>query len=148
MVLRERNGKTLPFVFASEDEAVPTIVAWVEQGSTVYGDESRAWDSLHARFTTKRINHSLLYSDGIAWTNWAESYFSRLRRAEIGVHHRISGKYLDAYAEEMAWREDYRRVANGTQYLLIAGAALAYGVSRRWKGYWQKHEHKVALANG
>ncbi len=49
-----------------------------------------------------------------------------------------SGPYLSAYANEMAWREDNRRVPNGTQYLLVAGAALAHSVSRGWKGYWQR----------
>jgi hypothetical protein len=32
--------------------------------------------------------------------NQAESYFSRLRRAEIGQHHRISGRLLYQYANE------------------------------------------------
>jgi len=41
--------------------------------------------------------------------NQAESFFSRLWRAEFGVHHRISGQYLYQYAKEMAWREDHRR---------------------------------------
>ena len=48
-------------------------------------------------------------------TNQAESYFSRLRRAEIGTHHHIAGPYLHAYAGEMSWREDNRRVSNGGQ---------------------------------
>jgi len=41
-------------------------------------------------------------------TNQAESFFSRLRRAEIGQHQRI-GVHLHQYAGEMAWREDNRR---------------------------------------
>jgi len=48
----------------------------------------------------------------------AESFFSRLRRAEIGTHHHIDGRYLSAYAMEMAWREDNRRISNGEQFLL------------------------------
>ena len=60
----------------------------------------------------------------------AESFFSRIRRAEIGVHHWIAGPYLGAYAMEMAWREDNRRVSNGEQFLLATGAALAHPVSR------------------
>ena len=55
-----------------------------------------------------------------------KSYFSRLRRAEIGIHHRISGKYLNPYASEMAWREDHRRVPNGAQSSAIAAAALEH----------------------
>ena len=38
----------------------------------------------------------------------AESLFSRLRRVEVGVHHRISGLYLCSHAGEMACREDNR----------------------------------------
>ena len=46
-------------------------------------------------------------------------------------------RYLSAYASEMAWREDSRRVSNGEQYLMATNAALKHGVSRQWKGYWQ-----------
>ena len=42
------------------------------------------------------------YSLDGACTNMAESFFSRLRRAEIGTPHHIAGRYLAAYASEMA----------------------------------------------
>lgn len=138
VVMRERQGKTLPFVFRTEGDALPTIHQRVMSGSTVYADEASVWDDLHARFETYRINHSVAFMDEDACTNQAESYFSRLRRAEIGTHHHISGQYLYQYANEMAWREDNRRVPNGTQYLLAARAALAHPVSQNWKGYWQR----------
>jgi hypothetical protein len=96
--------------------------------------------ALHARYLTKRINHTLAYSNGDACTNQAESFFSRLRRAEIGTHHHIAGPYLAAYADEMAWREDNRRRSNGELYLAITDAALKHPVSRQWKGYWQRGE--------
>ncbi len=62
----------------------------------------------------------------------------RLRRAEIGQHHHVSGKYLAAYAVEMAWREDNRRMPNGRLYEAATAASLAHPVSRMWKGYWQR----------
>jgi hypothetical protein len=62
-----------------------------------------------------KLYHSVAYKDEDVCTNQAESYFSRLRRAEIRTHHHIAGPYLIAYANEMAWREDNRRVPNGTQ---------------------------------
>ena len=116
----------------------PTIRARVATGTTVYADEAPGWDALHARYDTRRINHSVAFSDDGACTNQAESYFSRLRRAEWGQHHHISGKYLGAYAREMAWREDTRRRPNGTLHGLVAAAALGHPVSRMWKGYWQR----------
>jgi hypothetical protein len=89
-----------------------------------------------ARRLSKRIDHEWAYSDEGACTNQAESFFSRIRRAETGIHHRIAGAYLSSYAAEMAWREDNRRISNGEQYLMVINAALAHPVSRQWKGYW------------
>jgi transposase-like protein len=139
VIMRERGGRTLPFVFKSEAASLPTLESRIDASATVHADEASHWDRLHAKFLTKRINHEWAYSDEGACTNQAESYFSRLRRAEVGQHHHIAGPYLTAYSREIAWREDHRRVSNGEQYLMIASAALAHPVSRQWKGYWQRH---------
>jgi len=138
VIMRERGGRTLPFVFKTEGESVPTIEARVHPNAIIHADEAVHWDRLHMFYLTKRINHQESYSDGDACTNQAESFFSRLRRAEIGTHHHIAGPYLEAYAAEIAWREDHRRVSNGEQFLIATNAALAHPVSRQWKGYWQK----------
>lgn len=138
VVMREHGGRTLPFVFRAERQSIPTIFERVAVGSTVHADEAGHWDVLHSLYLTKRVNHQVAYSDGQACTNSAESFFSRLRRAEIGTHHRICGPYLAAYAGEMAWREDHRRVSNGEQFLKAVGLALTCAKSRQWAGYWQR----------
>ncbi len=138
VAMRERGGRTLTGVFQSEAEAVAVIRGRVALGSTIHADEAAGWDALHSRYQMKRINHSEAYSKDGACTNQAESFFSRLRRAEVGTHHHIAGPYLNSYAAEMAWRENNRRVSNGEQYLMAAGAAMASPVSRVWKGYWQR----------
>jgi len=138
VVARERNGKTLPFVVAKEADAVALIRERVAMGSIVHADEAGGWDRLHAYYDVMRINHSVAFSKDGACTNQAESYFSRLRRAELGQHHHISGKYLAAYAVEMAWREDSRRMPNGALHQAATSAALAHPVSRQWAGYWQR----------
>jgi len=138
IVARERGGKTLTFVTKSEAEGVRGLHDRIALGSTIYADEASHWDAFHARYVTKRVNHSEAYSHNGACTNQAESFFSRLRRAEIGIHHHFAGPYLSAYAAEMDWREDNRRVANGQQYALVVRAALMHPVSKTWKGYWQR----------
>lgn len=138
VVMREREGRALPFVFKAEGDALDTIVARVKAGSTVHADEATVWDALHARFDMRRINHSVAFSDDGACTNQAESFFSRIRRSELGVHHHFSPVYLAQYAGEMAWREDHRRVSNGEQFRAVAKAAAAHPVSRVWAGYWQR----------
>lgn len=110
VAMRERGGRTLPFVVRTEDQAVPLVGQVVAHGSTLYADEAASWDALHARYETRRVNHSIAFMDDGVCTNQAESYFSRMRRAEIGQHHRI-GVHLSAYANEMAWREDVQRRA-------------------------------------
>jgi len=139
VVMRERYGRTLTTVAKSEAQAVPVIMQRVASGSTIHADEAPSWDSLHAHYDVKRINHSVCYSDGIACTNMAESFFSRLRRAEVGTHHHIRRAYLSAYASEMAWRENHRRDSNGVQFMQIVQGAVKHPVSRQWKGYWQRH---------
>ena len=138
VVMRERQGQTVTMVVEHESDAVPVIPTRVANGSTVHADEAAAWDGLHARFAMRRVNHSVIFSDDGACTNQAESYFSRLRRMEIGTHHHLSGRYLDAYAGEAAWREDHRRKPNGTLYAMVAKATMAHPVSKVWKGYWQR----------
>ena len=71
----------------------------------------------------KRVNHEDAYSADGACTNMTEEYFSRLRRAEIGHHHHITGAYLLRYAQESSWCEDDRRVANGEQTRTVAALA-------------------------
>lgn len=138
VVARERGGDMLTFVGKSEAEGVAHVAACVDQGAVIHADEASHWDDLHARYDAFRINHSEAYSLNGACTNMAESFFSRMRRAELGTHHRIAGQYLDNYAAEMAWREDNRRAPNGMQAGMVASAALAASQSRRFSGYWQK----------
>ncbi len=95
-------GRTVLFVVPRESAAVPFIRQNVASGTTVHADKSVAWMSCTS-YPMLRVNHSREFKgDDNACTNQAESWFSRLRRAEYGIHHRISGQYLYQYANEMA----------------------------------------------
>jgi hypothetical protein len=136
--MRERGGRTLAQVFPGEEAAVPSIRQRIAKGTVVHADESPAWNPLHARFYMRRINHQAGYAIDGACTNAAESYFSRLRRAELGHHHHIAGPYLVRYAQEAAWREDLRRVSNGEQTHGVLGQAMKCRPSVDFCGYWQR----------
>jgi len=124
--------------FGGEETAVPAIRQRIAHGTVVHADESPAWNPLHARFAMQRINHQDGYSVDGACTNGAESYFSRLRRGELGHHHHIAGPYLVRYAQEAASPEDLRRVSNGEQAHGIVGLAMRSSPSVDFCGYWQR----------
>lgn len=139
VIIRERDGKSVPAVFRTEGAALAWIKSRIKPGTLVNADEAGAWNDLRSRFEMKRINHEQAYSADGACTNMAEEFFSRMRRAEIGHHHHIAGTYLLRYAQEASWREDNRRVANGDQTRSVAALAMKRGPSVDFGGYWQRH---------
>jgi hypothetical protein len=86
----------------------------------------------------KRINHQEAYSLNGACTNDAESFFARMRRAEIGHHHHIACPYLSRFAQEMAWREDHRKDPNGFQVDRLLAPTMKNKPSVDFCGYWQR----------
>jgi transposase-like protein len=138
VVIRERDGHVLPAAFRSEGAALSFIRNRVARETEVMVDDSNAWNDLHSRYVVKTINHQVAYSLDGACTNQAESFFSRLRRAEQGHHHHIAGVYLGRYAQESAWREDHRRVDNGSQVRGVVALAMKARPSVDFCGYWQR----------
>lgn len=70
--MREREGRTLPFVGMSEGEGVALASENKSRLSTMSADEADLWDELHIGY---HVDHSEIYSDHGKHTNMAESYF-------------------------------------------------------------------------
>ena len=146
-VMRQKAGdggegasKTLTFILKGENQAdVSKLVgAFVRKGSVICADESNAYDPLHAKFDTRRVNHSIEYrADDGTTNNLAESYFSRFRRMQYGQVHKFGNQYLANYANEAAFREDTRRQSNGAIFLEVTKRCAKTRTSRDWCGYWQ-----------
>lgn len=137
--------KTLTFVLKAENqEDVGNLAgAFVTQGSTICADESNAYDPLHAKFDTRRVNHSQEYrADDGTTNNLAESYFARFRRMQYGQVHKFGNLYLANYANEAAYREDTRRWANGRIFDDIARKCARTRTNRDWCGYWQGNKRE------
>jgi hypothetical protein len=132
--------KTLTFVIKSENQAdVMNLTGeYITRNSTICADENIAYDPLHAKFDTKRVNHSMEYrADDGTTNNLAESYFARFRRMQYGQVHRFGNEYLANYANEAAYREDTRRWPNGKIFNDIAGKCAKTKTHHDWCGYWQ-----------
>jgi len=141
IVMRQRDGNvTKTFIAKSENQKTTLALALdnIKKGSTIFADDHPAYNVLHAHFNTQRVNHKAIYC-GVNGenTNFAESYFSRLRRMHLGQHHKMSNLYLGNYANEAAYREDTRRMSNGEIFNDITTRCGRKGVSRDFCGYWQ-----------
>ena len=141
VIVRERDGNSVPAVFKAERKRIRFIHPRASRkGTTSMPTKLGHGTRCTSRFEMKRINHQEAYSFDGACTNWAEEFFSRMRRAEIGHHHHIAGAYLLRYAQEASWREDNRRMSNGEQVNRLAGLAVSRGKSTQFTGYWQRHQ--------
>lgn len=139
---------TRVFVALSENSAVvdkltPEIVA---AHSTIMTDENAAYTHLSMDYDHHCVEHSLEFCtpNGVN-ENQAESFFSRMRRAEYGIFHGYRPKYLADYAQEFAWREDVRRQTELQKLMNLLRRVFDAGMSRWWRGYWQGHNRPGEL---
>ena len=140
VIARERGPQgesRMTVVSKSESHGAPFVLGVVDPAATLIRDQGN-WPGF-GRNKRLVVNHSKgLNIDGVH-TNHVESVNSRIRRAARGVYYRIREQNLDLYGEEILWREDYRRLDNAEQWKRVLGAATHHPVSRRFKGYWQRH---------
>jgi transposase-like protein len=126
----------------SENQAVATRMMreLVVPGATIMTDENNAYDVLSTWFDHHCVEHAVEYvsADGVN-ENQAESFFSRMRRAEYGTYHGYRPKYLWDYAQEFAWREDVRQKTELEKTQDLFERFFKNGLSRWFRGYWQGH---------
>lgn len=136
----EGANRTRVFLSSGENETIARHIAQycISEGSLVRTDENRAYESYGSVFRHETVEHSKEYStiDGVN-NNQAESFFSRLRRSEYGTTHRMQAPYMIDYANEMAWKEDWRRKSAKERLINLIESSFNIGLSRWWRGYWQ-----------
>lgn len=89
------------------------VRANVERGSTLVTDRGSEFKRLENDYVRITINHQKgEYARDGFHTNTIEGVWSLLKRQITGIHHWVSPKHLQRYANEMAWRYN-RRDMNG-----------------------------------
>ena len=106
----------MPSAFPTDGSTLAYIPKHVTTSTEVHADDANSWSDLHGHSAVERISTSL----PTAWTalvpNGAESFFSRLHRAEAGHHHNIAGAYLARYAQEGMWPEVHHLNDNACRF--------------------------------
>ncbi len=146
LVARQRGenglGATKTITCVSKGESTLAIDSFAKENikydSIIHSDGAIGYDNLAAWFESIKGDHSKSYvGENGECSNQAESYFSRFRRLQYGQCHKISNLYLSNYANEIAYREDNRRVSNGSMMFDIAKKSINTPTHSEWTGYWQ-----------
>lgn len=131
-----------------ENDVIPFIHQHVQSGSIIMSDENPAYNQLAANYNHKTVQHAVEYqADDGTTNNQAESFNSRMRRAEYGIYHGFRPTYLMIYACETAWMEDNRRKSLRERYELIFRLISKSGLSEYFRGYWQGNRLQEELLN-
>lgn len=99
--------------------------------SDVMTDSYIAYKNLRKNFPTHQaVDHSKEYVRGIVHTNFAESYFSLLKRGILGTFHHVSKTHLQRYLHEFDFRWSNRKMTDdqrmGKAVMQIEGKRLFY----------------------
>lgn len=105
------------------------IRANVKAGSDIHTDQSNMYSLLKPDYHREAVNHSrhewvrMSHTNVKVHTNYAENFFSVLKRTVFATYHQISYKHLTAYCGETAFRynnrdlKDYERFEMTMQYV-------------------------------
>lgn len=145
---RRPGGRSRAWVVPTEKAADPYIKKFVSPDAHVVTDESPAYSRYFRHFADhSTVNHSVgLMVDGVH-TNMVEAQHSRIRRAERGVYLHISGAHAQRYADELSWRDDFRRLDNGQQFRMLMSRALILSPDAELAGYWQTRPERLRSIN-
>ena len=110
------------------DTTKPTLQGFVidhtAPGATVYTDEAAAYEGMPL-FLHEAVKHSVAeYVRGMAHTNGVESFWSMLKRAQMGTFHKMSPKHLNRYVQEFAGKHNVRDEDTMAQMVSVAAGLV------------------------
>lgn len=110
MVQRGNKAKVRHVESSKAPVLLPIIWKEVGSGSTVYSDEHRSYGKLSEQgYRHGKIKHSYReYVDGKVHTQNVENLWSNMKRGIKGVYRHVEPSYLQAYADEYAFRYSHR----------------------------------------
>jgi transposase-like protein len=158
MTMREvkgnKNDRSYAFIIKNENKSdiERLINLYIEPKSTIISDEHISYSGIEkisningeTLYNHKSVNHSEEYQndDGVN-NNFAESYFTRLRRMVIGQHHKLSKKYLELYVNEITYRENVRKWNVEDIVIDLIGYCMSCSHNTNFNGYFQRNNSKI-----
>ncbi|HEY4964705.1 MAG TPA: IS1595 family transposase [Candidatus Saccharimonadales bacterium] len=110
MVERKGKAKVRHVKSSGVRVLVPEINKSIDKNATVYSDEHRSYYNLYkSGYKHAAVNHSeQQFVNGRVHTQNVENLWSNMKRGIKGVYIHVDPKYLQAYANEYAFRYSHR----------------------------------------
>jgi transposase-like protein len=134
--LLERHGGRVHARVVGQGKHKPLldgIVENVETGSTVYTDETPAYDHLGIQdYAHKVIKHAEKYVDGQVHTNTIENFWSCLKRGLNGTYVSVEPFHLFRYLDEQMFRFNNRKGMDDYDRFELAASKI-FGKRLTWE---------------
>ena len=120
---RETKEVQAEVIDEPDEEALREFVSrYIAEGATVYTDGSYAYQDMRedGYFHEAVIHSRGEYVRGDVSTNSIESFWSMIKRAIMGVYHKVSRRHLGKYVAEFVARQNMRARDTSDQMKLIA----------------------------
>jgi len=108
---KERGGNVVAQVVQNlkADTLTTLLDTFVDlDANMLVTDELRSYRKAAKGFKHKTVIHTQTFVNGNVHTMGVENFWSLFKRAIIGVYHRVSAKYLQAYLDEFVFRFNNR----------------------------------------
>lgn len=108
---------------------LPIIRNQIKEGSTITTDEWSAYKNLRDTYFHHVVEHRLEHyvdEEGFS-SNAIEGFWTWLKRGYMGIYHKMTRKYMQAYADEFAFRYNFHRLKDRERFDIT----LQHTVGRR-----------------
>lgn len=130
----ERKGRVRAKVIQGKRmrDIMPQVSLNVASGSTLYTDESHAYEFAHLQFDHDKVLHSALeYVRDNVHTNSMENFWSLFKRTIKRTYVSIQAEHLQKYVEEQSFRYNNRENNDQGRFMellrSIGGKGITYG---------------------
>lgn len=142
------SDRTLCFVMKQENSKsiIPLIEKYVSRDALILTDSGNAFYPIEIELGNRhfQVNHSKEYAtdEGVN-NNMAESFFSRIRRAEFGTYNGMRPQYFAFYAAEFSWRADVKKMSLGEKFIDLMKRVFTREKSKAFCNY--NHGHRLGF---
>lgn len=114
LISREGEARTFPMPAVKRSFMHSLVRLNVDDQSHVMTDSHWGYTGIGIHFAGHHtVSHNKEFVRGLVHTNFAESYFSLLKRGILGTYHHVSKEHLPRYLREFEFRWNHRSETDG-----------------------------------